>query len=255
MTNEILKELGISKVKLAKYLGVSRQMIYNYLELNNLDEWPKDKKMRMFMLLNVNSTEELATIKVTNDYIMQVENILNNEEFVSMKKDFRSYSSKNFTKKNQQILSDLIEIMKEHIAEDNDGEMGFTYKYLTYFLQLLIDEPELKYALAYFAKYNGFISPREFLYDEEKQTTFEGIMFQAMTLFYNGGASKSKIEEAHKRFISDIEQKKEEKLSRTQELNTAKVQALKELGFTEINESNASEVFEKIAEIQARKHV
>ena len=27
--NEILQEVGISKVKLAKYLGVSRQMIYN----------------------------------------------------------------------------------------------------------------------------------------------------------------------------------------------------------------------------------
>ena len=31
--NEILQELGISKVRLAKYLGVSRQMVYNYLEL------------------------------------------------------------------------------------------------------------------------------------------------------------------------------------------------------------------------------
>ena len=31
--DDILKELGISKVKLAKYLGVSRQMVYNYLEL------------------------------------------------------------------------------------------------------------------------------------------------------------------------------------------------------------------------------
>ena len=40
--------------------------------------------------------------------------------------------------------------------------------------------------------------------------------------------------------------KNEEKLSRTQELNTAKVQALKELGYTEINEDNAKEVLEKI---------
>ena len=28
--NEVLNELGISKVRLAKYLGVSRQMLYNY---------------------------------------------------------------------------------------------------------------------------------------------------------------------------------------------------------------------------------
>ena len=33
--NEILQELGISKVRLAKYLGVSRQMVYNYLELKS----------------------------------------------------------------------------------------------------------------------------------------------------------------------------------------------------------------------------
>ena len=28
--NKVLSELGISKVRLAKYLGVSRQMLYNY---------------------------------------------------------------------------------------------------------------------------------------------------------------------------------------------------------------------------------
>ena len=59
--------------------------------------------------------------------------------------------------------------------------------------------------------------------------------------------------ESRKRFIQEIEAKKEEKLSRTQQLNTTKVQALKELGYNEINESNAAEVFEKIAEIQSRK--
>ena len=46
--NDILRELGISKVKLAKFLGVSRQMIYNYLELDDLNKWPKDKKMKLF---------------------------------------------------------------------------------------------------------------------------------------------------------------------------------------------------------------
>ena len=32
--NVILTELGISKVRLAKYLGVSRQMLYNYLAID-----------------------------------------------------------------------------------------------------------------------------------------------------------------------------------------------------------------------------
>ena len=44
----------------------------------------------------------------------------------------------------------------------------------------------------------------------------------------------------------------EEKLSRTQEINSAKIQALQELGYTEINQHNASEVLAKIAEIQSR---
>ena len=48
--NDILHELGISKVKLAKYLGVSRQMIYNYLEMDDINKWPKDKKV---LLLNI----------------------------------------------------------------------------------------------------------------------------------------------------------------------------------------------------------
>ena len=34
--NEILSEIGVSKVKLAKYLGVSRQMVYNYLEMGDI---------------------------------------------------------------------------------------------------------------------------------------------------------------------------------------------------------------------------
>ena len=78
-------------------------------------------------------------------------------------------------------------------------------------------------------------------------------MFSAMTLYNGGGASKTRISETHKKFVQDIEHKNEEKLSRTQELNTAKVQALKELGYSEINEENAKEVLEKIAEIESRK--
>ena len=46
--NDILHELGISKVKLAKFLGVSRQMIYNYLEMDDINKWPKDKKMKLY---------------------------------------------------------------------------------------------------------------------------------------------------------------------------------------------------------------
>lgn len=42
--NKLLQDLGISKVKLAKYLGVSRQMVYNYLTFKDINNWPKEKK-------------------------------------------------------------------------------------------------------------------------------------------------------------------------------------------------------------------
>ena len=75
--NEILKELGISKVKLAKFLGVSRQMIYNYLELDDLNKWPKDKKVLLLNLLGIKSADELDSIKVDTDYILSVETRIN----------------------------------------------------------------------------------------------------------------------------------------------------------------------------------
>ena len=74
-----------------------------------------------------------------------------------------------------------------------------------------------------------------------------------MSLYSNGGASKTKLAESHKRFVNQIEHKMEEKLSRTLELNILKVQALRELGYTEINSQNTAEVLEKIAEIESRK--
>ena len=60
--NNILKELGISKVKLAKFLGVSRQMIYNYLELEDINKWPKDKKVLLLNLLGVKTPEDIPNI-------------------------------------------------------------------------------------------------------------------------------------------------------------------------------------------------
>ena len=120
-------------------------------------------------------------------------------------------------------------------------------------MQSIDSSKELKYVLAYVAKAAGFEKPLEFVFNEDDQFVFESILFSAFTLFNTGGTSRTKIIECHKRFVSQIEHKMEEKMSRTMELNTIKVQALKELGYTEINEKNAAEVFEKIAEIQSRK--
>lgn len=252
--NGLLKELGISKVKLAKYLGVSRQMVYNYLEMNSISEWPKDKKTKLLLLLGVDDVNEVKNVKPTNEYMMRVEKILleSEKESSSYKNDGFSYNLKSLNKKSQKVLCDIINLLKEELSDDDENAYNIC-RYLYHFLQVIDDVDELKYVLAYFAKSNGFISPQECVFNRDNQLIFEGIMYQAISLFNSNGVSKQKVLEAHKKFEAEIEMKQEEKLSRTQELNTVKIQALKELGYIEINEKNVTEVFEKIAEIQSRK--
>jgi len=250
--NNLLTELGISKVRLAKFLGVSRQMLYNYLALTSLSEWPKEKAVRLFSLLGIEDETGIDKTTVNGDYIIEVENRLNEGVKDSSNKEILA-DLKGFNKKEQELLSDIINLLKESLVEDKTKETYYSYQYLYHYLQSMDSANELKYILAYMSKSLGFTNPMEFAFNEDKQFIFESIMFSAMTLYSNGGASKSKLSDSHKRFVADIEQKNEEKLSRTQELNTAKVQALKELNYTEINESNAKEVLEKIAEIQSRK--
>ena len=251
--NELFQELGISKVRLAKYLGVSRQMVYNYLELNDINKWPKEKKLLLFKLLDVSDAKEIDNIEVTTDYLMNVESRLN-QGVKSSSEIETGFDFKGLDKDSQVLLSDITYLLKEKLLDDSKKEENFyAIQYLYHLLQSLDNVPEIKYIFGYMSKTTGFTNPEEYKFQEDKQFIFEGILYSALTLYNNGGASRSKLAESHKRFVQEIEQKNEEKLSRTQQLNTIKIQALKELGFTEINESNAADVFEKIAEIQSRK--
>lgn len=269
MLNDILHELGISKVKLARFLGVSRQMVYNYLELGDINKWPKDKKVLLLNLLGIKTVEEIEDLKIDTDYIMSVENRLNSLcDANHMDHNERMNIYHGLGKKQADLLHNIIDFMKEHLEDDQSGEGYHTYLYLYHFMQAMESSDELKYILGYVAKSTGFVKPMEYVFDEEEQFALESLMFSAMTSYHNyhkyrsGGRNvsqtkaneiKAKLAEAHRRFVNQIEQKQEERMSRTLELNTIKIQALKELGYTEINEKNASEVFEKIAEIQSRK--
>lgn len=249
--NEILQELGISKVKLAKYLGVSRQMIYNYLEMNDVTKWPKDKKMKLFNLLDIKEASEIDNIKVDTEFINKVDMVLNGDTSNISVSHSETIEFKELKPREQDLLNDIIFLIKERFVE-NQEDAYITYKYLLNFIQGLENVKELKYMMGYIVKLLGFVDPEEYVFNEEQQFIFESIMHSAMVLYRNGGASKTKLAESHKKFVAEIEHKNEEKLSRTQEINTAKIQALQELGFTEINQDNASEVLAKIAEIQSR---
>ncbi len=248
---EILNDLGISKVKLAKYLGVSRQMVYNYLELDSINKWPKEKKILLLKLLNIEDDDEsnLDKIKINTEYLEAVE-----ERLVSSNKinNYDLIDVKGLNKQQQTLLSDFIFLLKEKIAEENNDQNYYVIEYLYHLLQSVDNIPELKYLLGYVSKATGFTKPNEFAFNEDKQFMFEGIIHSAFTLFSSGGASKSKVIVSRDRFVAEIEARNEEKLSRTEQLNTVKIQALRELGYNEINTSNAAEVFEKIAEIQSR---
>ena len=249
--NEILSEIGISKVKLAKYLGVSRQMVYNYLDMEDVNLWPLEKKMKLFNLLRIKSSDEIENSSVDNDFIKHANSLINENNSIIVEKGNISFEG--LSSSDQAILNDIVFLLKEDLEEDNTPTTSIICRYLYYFLQAIENTPEIKYMLGYVAKTTGFIDPNEFKFEEDNQFAFESILYSAMVLYNNGGASKQRLIESHKKFVLDIEAKHEERLSRTQELNSAKVQALKELGYTEINEDNATEVLEKMAEIQSRK--
>ena len=250
--NLILKKTNISKVNLAKYLGVSRQMVYNYLDSNDLNKMPAEKSNLLFNLLEVNNCNEIIDKELTDEYLQSVSNKIFNYKRTPAKKD-EIIELTGLKKEEQELLSDIVFILKEMLNEDKTKNSYNTIKYIYNFIQAIPTMKELKYILGYIAKTTGNVKPTTYDFNEEQQFVFESIMYSAMTLYANGGASRSKLAESHRRWEAVLERKNEEKLSRTQELNTAKVQALRELGYNEINEKNASEVIDKIAEIQARK--
>ena len=250
--NTLLGELGISKVKLAKYLGVSRQMIYNYLELDSLSKWPQEKRILLLKLLDIEdgNDDTIKNIKVTSEYLENVEAKLNQNV-----KDINSanFNYNNLNKEEQELLNDLIFLIKEKFTEEKTKDTYHTFLYLYHVLQSLDNVPEIKYIFGYLSKKTGFTNPNEFKFNETKQFILESIIYTAFNLYNNGGASRSKLTESHNRFVQEVEQDKEEKLSRTQQLNTNKIQALRELGYTEVTRENVTEVINKMAEIESRK--
>ena len=201
--NEILSELGVSKVKLAKYLGVSRQMLYNYLAMNSINEWPKEKSTKFLGLLGVKDEKELNDIELDSDFILAVEAKLADGVKDGQDKDALA-TLKGFNKKEQDLLSDIIYLLKQKLTEDKSKETFYAFSYLYHYLQSMETNKELKYILAYMSKSMGFTDPNEYAFNQDQQFIFEAILFSGLTLYNNGGSSKVKLAEAHKRFVQDI---------------------------------------------------
>lgn len=254
--NKVISELGVSKVKLSKYLGVSRQMIYNYLAFKTADEWPLEKRVLLMQLLNIKefTEKEISKIKVTSELLIDVETKLS--EYIKSNEDFENYFNvAGLNKGNKNLLIETTNLLREMLKDDASGKNANTIRYLYYFLQSIENVPENQYILAYMAKTNCFIDTEEFVFNPDRQFILEGILFSALNLYNSGGANKNKIAESRNRFVKEIDRKKEEKLGRTQKLKAINAQALKELGYTEMTPINSSEFIEKFAEIEARKGI
>jgi len=151
--NLILKKANISKVNLSKYLGVSRQMIYNYLDGDNLSKMPNEKCQLLFDLLDVNSTEEILNIKIDNEYLEKVgSKIFNPKKNESPKNETINLTG--LKKEDINIISDIVIMLKNIILEGKgrEGESEATIEYIYNFIQNLGTNKELKYLLGYFSK-------------------------------------------------------------------------------------------------------
>ena len=196
---EILEKANVSKVDFAKYLGVSRQMVYNYLDGDNLDKLPKEKRSKLFKLLDVRTMEEIADIKTDRSYLDKIDARLSNKKYNKPKDELLS-GIESFKKEEQEILSDIVFLLKEMLNEDKTKQTYITLTYVYRFLQSMSNTKELRYMLAYVTKASGFVKPNVYDFEEERQFIFESIMYSAMTLYNNGGASRSKLMESHKRW-------------------------------------------------------
>lgn len=229
-------------------------MVYNYLELDSISKWPKEKKLLLFKLLDIEDGDDstLASIKVNTEYLEAIEARLNNTNKSAIPD---MLDIKGLSKEEQTLLSDFTYALKEKFSdEQNNKEENYTIiLYLYHLLQSLENVEELKYLLGYVSKMTGFTKALEFKLNEAKQYRFEAILYSAFNLYNSGEASPERIKKYHKKFEDEIEARNEEKLGRTQQLNFIKIQALRELGYNEITPANAAEFLEKMAEIESRK--
>ena len=189
-------------------LTPSGELLYNYLAQESIDKLPKEKVAKLYTLLDVKEFSEIKKKKITGDYIIEIEKKID----VNEKNNNKDYTIdfKSFNRKEQEILNDIFNLLQEKLVDDKTKDTYNTYIYLYNFLQSMDNNKELKYILAYFSKALGFTDPHEFKYSENQQFIFESIMYSGMTLYGNGGASRTKIAETHKRFVQEIEHKKEE---------------------------------------------
>ena len=87
-------------------------MLYNYLSCDNLEDWPSEKATRLMQLLEIKSAKEIDDIKIDGDYIIKVDNKLN--EGVKIALSGNNFGDlKGFNRKEIEILTDITTLLNK----------------------------------------------------------------------------------------------------------------------------------------------
>lgn len=237
----LIDKLNISKVALATYLNVSRQMVYNYLSMNSIDEWPLDKKIKILELFGVKNTLELENLSVNTKLLESVRDKLNSVDRNALQIKYNSLDARS-----KRIVDDVINLC-------DDKELIESLNTLLTLMEYSLISDDYKYLISYLSKVFKKMNPRDFGEDKDRQMAFEGILFSAFNLFNSGKFSKEKTQKVHEELVREIEKKSELDSQATNVINVTKIIAKKELGIDSIDETNIDKVLEKMIEIQGRK--
>ena len=144
--NLILKKANISKVNLSKYLGVSRQMVYNYFDGDDLSKLPNEKCQLLFNLLDVTSEKEILDINITNDYLQRVGSKIFDTKKSTPKKE-ESIDLAGLKKDEIMLIGEISQMLKNILIENKgrEGEAYTTVEYVHHFIENLGTTKELKY--------------------------------------------------------------------------------------------------------------
>lgn len=237
----LIDKLNISKVALARYLQVSRQMVYIYLSKDDFDDWPIKKKIKILELFDVDNINELEKLEVTPELYASVNAVLTQDNSSFLQNSYDSLDNRS-----RRLVEDVIRLCEEDETRENINVV------LTLIEHSLISD-DYKYLIAYLAKIFKKMDPEEFSSNELEQKAFEGILFSAFNLFNSGKYSKDKTSRVHAQFVKELKESDETDLQATNIINVTKLIAKNELGIEKIDETNVNQVLEKMLEIQGRK--
>src|SRR5574344_373691 len=107
-------------------------MIYNYLDLESLNKWPKEKKILLYKLLDIENGDDktIKNIKINTEYLEGIETRLNQNIKDNSYINDGYFDMKHLSKEEQNLLNDLIFLIKEKFSDEKKKDTYYSFLYL-----------------------------------------------------------------------------------------------------------------------------